>query len=68
MTYLKPQTALGGFALLTLLLAGAAIGRSLGISSDEALYLTALALVGITWLCNRFRRREAPLPAEEPKA
>ncbi len=27
MTMLKPQTALGGFALITLLLAGAAVGR-----------------------------------------
>ena len=53
MTSLKPQTALGGFALLTLLLAGTAIGRVLGFGFDEALYLATLFLIVIVWAFNR---------------
>jgi hypothetical protein len=54
MIHLKPQTAIGGFTLVTLLLVGTAIGRVLGISFDEALYLTVVVLIGITWAVNRF--------------
>ncbi|MEL7232949.1 MAG: hypothetical protein AAGK74_00555 [Chloroflexota bacterium] len=53
MTSLKPQTALGGFALLTVLLAGTAIGRVLGFGFDEALYLATLFLILIAWAFNR---------------
>jgi putative Mn2+ efflux pump MntP len=53
MTMLKPQTALGGFALIALLLAGAAVGRVFGMSFGEALYLTGVLLVGLGWLGNR---------------
>ena len=59
MTTLKSQTALGGFALITLLLAGAAIGRVLGVSFGEALYLTGLALVVLGWIINQFMLRRA---------
>lgn len=64
MIYLKPQTAIGSFALMTLLLAGTAIGRVLGVSFDEALYLTVVVLIGITWVINRFRLRQ---PANNAK-
>ena len=53
MTTLKPQTVLGGFALLTVLLAGTAIGRVLGFGFDEALYLATLFLIVIVWAFNR---------------
>jgi hypothetical protein len=57
MTTFKPQTALGGFALTTLLLAGAAVGRVLGVSVAEALYLTALLLVVLGWVGNHVALR-----------
>ena len=55
MTSLKPQTTLGGFALLNLLLAGTAIGRVLGFGFDEALYVSTLFLILIAWAFNRYR-------------
>jgi len=58
MTTLKPQTALGGFALLTLLLASTAIGRVLGFGFDEALYLATLFLILIVWAFNRCLLRQ----------
>jgi len=58
MTTLKPQTALGGFALLTVLLAGTAIGRVLGFGFDEALYLATLFLIVIVWAFNRCLLRQ----------
>ncbi len=57
MIYLRPQTAIGGFALVTLLLAGTAIGRVMGISFGEALYLSVLALIGVAWTANRLMSR-----------
>jgi putative Mn2+ efflux pump MntP len=68
MTMLKPQTALGGFALITLLLAGAAVGRVLGVSFGEALYLTGLLLVGLGWLGNRVLLRRCAHPSEDREA
>ncbi len=65
MTTLKPQTALGGFALITLLLAGAAVGRAFGMSLGEALYLTGLALVVLGWLGNRMMLRYCANPPED---
>ena len=64
MTTLKPQTALGAFARITLLLAAAAVGRVLGMSVGEALYLTALLLVSFGWLGNHARLRRAAPPAD----
>ena len=49
MTTVKLQIVLGGFVLITLMLAGAAIGRVLGMSFGDALYLTALLLVVTGW-------------------
>ncbi|MBZ0293675.1 MAG: hypothetical protein K8L99_13995 [Anaerolineae bacterium] len=64
MIHLKPQTAIGGFTLVKLLLAGTTIGRVLGISFDEALYLPVVVLIGITWAVNRFWLRQ---PASEQR-
>ncbi len=68
MTTLKPQIALGGFALITLLLAGAAVGRVLGVSFGEALYLTGVLLVILGWLGNRMMLRRCANPSEEREA
>lgn len=57
MTDLKPQTAVGTFALITLLLAGAAVGRVLGVSFGDALYLTGLMLVVLGWVGNHVALR-----------
>jgi hypothetical protein len=65
MIYLKPHTAIGVFALVTALLAKAAIGRVLGISFGEALYLSVLALIGIAWTVNRLMLRREHDVAEE---
>ena len=64
MTTLKPQTALGGFALMTLLLAGAAVGRVLGMSFGESLYLTGVLLVALGWLGNRMMLRRCATSSE----
>ena len=65
MTTLKPQNALGGFALLTLLLAGTAIGRVLGLGFDEALYLATLFLIVIVWAFNRCLLRQTTKHTED---
>lgn len=65
MIHLKPQTAIGGFALVTALLAGTAIGRALGISFGEALYLSVVVLIGIAWIANRLMLRREHDVAEE---
>ncbi|MEO8613260.1 MAG: hypothetical protein ABI690_35545 [Chloroflexota bacterium] len=67
MTALKPQTALGGFALITLLLTGAAVGRVLGVNLGEALYLTVLALVLLGWITSQLMLRRAN-PSEDREA
>ncbi|MCB9452406.1 MAG: hypothetical protein H6672_13295 [Anaerolineaceae bacterium] len=68
MTTLKPQTALGGFALMTLLLAGTAVGRVLGVSFGEALYLTGVLLMALGWLGSRMMLRRCANPSEEREA
>lgn len=65
MIHLKPHTATGGFALVTALLAGTAIGRVLDISFGEALYLSAVVLIGIAWAANRLMLRREHEVAEE---
>ncbi len=66
--YLKLQTLLGGFALVTLLLAGAAVGLLLGMRFDEALYLTTLLLVALGWLANRFLLHHATRSTDDSEA
>jgi hypothetical protein len=68
MAALKPQTALGGFALITLLLTGAAVGRVMGVSFGEALYLTGLLLVILGWLGNRVMLRHSATSSEDREA
>lgn len=68
MATLKPQTALGGFALVTLLLAGAAVGRVMGVSFGEALYLTGLVLVAAGWLVNQLMLRHRASTSEDREA
>lgn len=65
MVMLKPQTMLGGFTLVTLLLAGAAVGRVMGVSFGEALYLTGLVLVAAGWLVNRLMLRHRASSLED---
>nr|WP_281721342.1 hypothetical protein [Nitrosomonas nitrosa] len=65
MINMKPQTTVGGFALVTALLAGTAIGRVMGISFGEALYLSVVALIGIAWAANRLMLRREQDVAEE---
>jgi hypothetical protein len=64
-TQWKPQIALDSFALVTLLLAGTAIGRVLGIGFDQAPYLTALVLIGSAWLGSRFLLKQAEPPTDD---
>ena len=48
---------LGLFALLTLVLAGAAIGRILKLPNGEGIYLTVLAAALIGWCVGRRSHR-----------
>jgi len=68
MIALKLQTALGGLALITLLLTGAAVGRVMGVSFGEALYLTGLLLVILGWLGNRVMPRHCAISSEDREA
>jgi len=53
------HTLIGLFALLTFILAGAAIGRLLGLSASEGIYLTTLMLAVVGWFIGRrIRQRE----------
>lgn len=65
MIYFRPQSAIGGFALVTVLLAGTAIGQALGISFGEALYLSFVGMIGIAWAVNRLMLRREHDVAEE---
>jgi hypothetical protein len=55
---MQAHTLIGLFAVITLLLAGAAIGRIVGLNADEGAYLTAFALALIGWWVGRRTRRE----------
>lgn len=43
----------GLFTLLTIMLAGAAIGRLLGLRADQGAYFTLLVLAAVGWLVSR---------------
>jgi hypothetical protein len=58
------MAVLGGFAIMTLLLAGAAVGRVSGMSFGEALYVTVLLLITIGWLVNPYVLRQ-PAPSSK---
>lgn len=57
-----PHTLQGAFVLVTLLLAGTAIGQAVGLRFGEALYLTVLLLTLVGWLGNHLRLRRAGEP------
>lgn len=54
-----PHTLKGGFALVTLLLAGTALGQAVGLRFGEALYLAVLLLTLVGWLGSHLRLRRA---------
>jgi len=59
MNRFRPYTLIGLLALLTFILTGAAIGRLMGLSATEGIYLTTLTLAVVGWLiARRIRRRE----------
>jgi len=59
MNQFQPYILIGLFALLTFILAGAAIGRVMGLSASEGIYLTILTLTIVGWLiARRIPRRE----------
>lgn len=55
---MRMHFGIGLFAILTALLAGAAIGRLLGLSAGEGLYLTALTLSAMGWHSRRRENRQ----------
>lgn len=54
MSYLNTRTLMGTFTLITLVLAGAAVGRLLGLRLTEALYIAALVVIGLLNIAYRF--------------
>ena len=65
MIYFRPQSASGGFALVTALLTGVVIGRALGISFGEALYLSVVGMIELAWVANRLMLHREHDVAEE---
>lgn len=59
---MQPHILLGLFALLSVLLAGAAIGCSLGLTAGERVYVIALTLAVVAWLTGRRARRQEDCP------
>lgn len=57
MPYPNTQTLFGTFALVTLILAVAAVGRLLGIGISDALYLAALVVMGLVSAAYRIIRK-----------
>lgn len=58
MQRLQSHKLIGLFTLLTLLLAGAAGGRIIGLTAGEGVYLIALLLAFIGWIAGRKRTGE----------
>lgn len=56
---LQPYMLIGLFTLLTLVLAGAAVGRIIGLTAGEGAYLTGLLLALIGWIAGRKRAEES---------
>ena len=59
MSRIQPTVLLGLFALVTLILAGAAVGRVMELTAGEGTYLTALLLATLGWLYGRWNFRRA---------
>jgi hypothetical protein len=51
-----PQILISGFALLTAIFAGAALGRWFGLPANEGAYLTLLLLAVVGWFAERRAR------------
>lgn len=58
MSRLPPHFLVGMFILLTIILAGAAVGRLVGMLASEGAYLTLLALAIVGWLVGRRKYRQ----------
>lgn len=59
---MRLHVLIGLFALLTVIVAGAAIGRIVGVSAGEGMYLAALVLAAVGWFIERpARHREERL-------
>jgi len=58
MNQFQPYILIGLFALLTFILAGAAIGRLMGLSASEGIYLMTLTLATIGWFITRRKRHQ----------
>jgi ABC-type multidrug transport system permease subunit len=54
---MQPHVLVGLFALLTAIVAGAVIGRIIGVSAGEGMYLTALVLSAVGWFIGRCANR-----------
>jgi len=56
MSRFRRHILIGVFALVTIVLAGASVGRLLGLSADEGAYLTVLLMAVVGWLAGRSAR------------
>lgn len=56
MSRLRSHILIGVFALVTIVLAGASVGRLFGLSAEEGAYLTVLLMAVIGWLAGRSAR------------
>jgi hypothetical protein len=59
---MQTHLLIGLFALLTIVLAGAAIGRFIGLSAFEGAYLTLFTLGVVSSVLERLSRRRAQQP------
>lgn len=54
--------SLGLFVLITLMLAGVAIGRFIGLGPGESIYFTALSIASMGWLVGKGTHRQDQKP------
>ena len=60
MSRIQPHILVGLFALLTLILVGAAIGRLVGLSAGEGAYLMVFGVAFVGWWIGRRASRQEP--------